>query len=330
MMAKPIRSSSAALAVAIAGALVLSACGGTTVSGEPTSPSAKPSTVGSATPSSSTPAPADPSTSPSDAGPSASRPPSSALKLVWGDEFDEPAGTPPNPEHWGYNRGDGTGESVAGWGNNELESYTDDPKNAATDGKGNLVITARAAPATLDCYYGPCKYTSARLLTQGKYELTYGRVEARIKVPAGTGLWPAFWMLGTNITSVSWPASGEIDVMENVGRQPNKLYGTLHGPGYSGSNGFGNTLDLPDPLAGDFHVFAVDWQQDRIVWTVDGQEYHRASPADVAPNEWAYNHAFFLLLNLAVGGNFGGPVAPDTKFPASMVVDYVRIYELGP
>ncbi len=250
--------------------------------------------------------------------------------LAWGDEFDEPAGSPPNPAHWGYALGDGTAESVAGWGNNELETYTDDPANAATDGNGNLVITARVADPGIDCYYGPCKYTSARLLTREKYELAYGRIEARVKVPSGTGLWPAFWMLGTNIGSVGWPDCGEIDVMENVGRQPNKLYGTLHGPGYSGSNGYGSTTDLPAPVADDFHVFAVDWQRDRIVWTVDGAEYHTASPADVAPNDWVYNHEFYLLLNLAVGGNFGGPVSPDTVFPASMLVDYVRVYQATP
>lgn len=252
------------------------------------------------------------------------------LVLVWGDEFDEPAGTPPNPEHWGYEHGDGSAESIAGWGNNELEFYTEHVENAATDGEGNLVIAALAAEPGLDCYYGLCRYTSARLLTRGLYELTYGRVEARIKVPSGVGLWPAFWMLGTNIGTVGWPDSGEIDVMENVGRQPNKLYGTLHGPGYSGSNGYGTTMDLPAPVADDFHVFAVDWQEDHIVWTVDGTEYHTATPADVAPNEWAYNHPFYLLLNLAVGGNFGGPVSADTEFPASMLVDYVRIYQVVP
>ncbi len=266
---------------------------------------------------------ASPLTSPAGSANSSADP---AWTLIWGDEFDEPAGSPPNPEHWGYARGDGTDESIAGWGNNELEFYTDAAENAATDGAGNLVITARAAEPGTTCYYGPCKYTSARLLTSGKFELTYGRVEARIKVPSGIGLWPAFWMLGTNIGDVGWPASGEIDVMENVGRQPNRLYGTLHGPGYSGSSGYGKTIDLPAPVADDFHVFAVDWLEDRIVWTVDGAEFHTATPADVAPNDWVYNHAFYLLLNLAVGGNFGGPVSPDTVFPASMVVDYVRVY----
>jgi beta-glucanase (GH16 family) len=196
----------------------------------------------------------------------------------------------------------------------------------AHDGEGNLVITARKADGTQRCYYGTCQYTSARLLTRGLFEVQYGRIEARIKVPAGVGLWPAFWALGTNIDQVGWPQSGEIDVMENVGRQPNTLYGTLHGPGYSGSNGFGSTIDLPAPLADTFHVFAIDWEPGRIVWTVDGTQYHEAAPDDVAPREWVYDHPFYLLLNLAVGGQFGGPVAEDTEFPASMVVDYVRVF----
>jgi beta-glucanase (GH16 family) len=305
----------------LAGTIALNACGGSTVTQSPDrsgGASGAPAASAGSTPS------ASPPTSPAGSASSSADP---GWTLVWSDEFDEPAGTPPDPKHWGYNRGDGTGESIAGWGNNELEYYRDNPENAATDGESHLVITARDAPPTLDCYYGPCKYTSARLLTQGKFELTYGRVEARLKVPPGAGLWPAFWMLGTNIGAVGWPASGEIDIMENVGRQPNKLYGTLHGPGYSGSNGFGRTIDLPAPLADHFHVFAIEWKKDAIRWTVDGAEFHTASPTDVAPNDWAYNHAFFLLLNLAVGGNFGGPVSPDTVFPASMLVDYVRVYE---
>jgi beta-glucanase (GH16 family) len=252
--------------------------------------------------------------------------PSTGPGPIWSDEFDAPAGAPPDPSRWTYALGDGTVGSIPGWGNNELEWYTDDPENVAHDGAGNLVITARHADGTQRCYYGTCQYTSARLLTRGLFEAQYGRIEARIKVPTGAGLWPAFWMLGTNIDQVGWPQSGEIDVMENVGRQPNRLYGTLHGPGYSGGNGYGSTVDLPEPLADEFHVFAVDWEPGHIVWTVDGTRYHEATPADVAPREWVYDHPFYLLLNLAVGGQFGGPVAEDTVFPASMIVDYVRVY----
>jgi beta-glucanase (GH16 family) len=137
-------------------------------------------------------------------------------------------------------------------------------------------------------------------------------------------------MLGTDIDSVGWPRSGEIDVMENVGRQPRLLYGTIHGPGYSGSQGYGGTLLMDRPLADDFHVYAIDWSPGRIVWTVDGTPYHEATPADVAPNDWVYDHPFFVLLNLAVGGQFGGAVSTTTAFPAEMVIDHVRVYQEAP
>jgi beta-glucanase (GH16 family) len=279
---------------------------------------------------------ADPSPSPGQPAPAASGAnatsvsPPPGMALVWADEFDDPAGTRPDPARWTYALGDGTADGVQGWGNEELEWYTDDASNAAQDGMGNLVITAREAPAGLTCYYGPCRYTSARLLTRGLYEVRYGRVEARIRVPAGAGLWPAFWMLGTDIDTVGWPRSGEIDVMENVGRQPRLLYGTLHGPGYSGSQGYGGTLLMDQPLADDFHVYAIDWSPGRISWTVDGIPYHEATPADVAPNDWVYDHPFFLLLNLAVGGQFGGAVSTTTPFPAEMVIDHVRVYQEAP
>ena len=252
------------------------------------------------------------------------------LQLAWSDEFDEPEGSPPNPVHWDFALGDGTANGIPGWGNNELETYTDRPVNAATDGDGNLVIRALAADGTEDCWNGPCQYTSARLLTTGKISVGFGRIEARILVREGAGMWPAFWLLGTNIDRVGWPDSGEIDIMENVGRQPNRLYGTIHGPGYSGSANFGRTIDLDEPVAAAFHVFAIDWAAGLIVWSLDGREYHRATPADVAPNDWPFDQEFFLLLNLAVGGNFGGPVAPTTTFPAELRIDYVRVYAANP
>jgi len=255
------------------------------------------------------------------ADPATSAPP--GMVLVWADEFDAPAGTPPDASRWTYDLGDGG----RGWGNEELQWYTDSSENVAHDGSGNLVITAREAEPGLSCWYGPCRYTSARLLTRGLFELTYGRVEARLKVPEGTGLWPAFWMLGADIGSVGWPASGEVDVMENVGRQPRLLYGTIHGPGYSGSQGFGRTLLMDEPLADDFHVFAVDWEPGRITWSVDGTTYHEATPDDVAPNAWVFDHPFFLLLNLAVGGHFGGALSTTTEFPASYLADHVRVYQ---
>jgi len=145
-------------------------------------------------------------------------------------------------------------------------------------------------------------------------------------VPRGAGLWPAFWALGTDIDSIPWPVCGEIDVMEHVGREPRRAYGALHGPGYSGDHGWSGTVDLAEDLADDFHVFAVDWQRDLIVWSLDGRPYHRATPLDLAPHPWVFDHPFYLLLNLAVGGTFGGPVGDDVEFPQGLHVDYVRVF----
>ncbi len=253
----------------------------------------------------------------------------SGWSLVWNDEFSDPEGTPPNPAHWGYELGDGTVNGIPGWGNDELQYYTDSTENAATDGKGNLVITAAEADGTLPCYYGSCEYTSARLISANKAEFAYGRIETRILVPQGAGLWPAFWSLGTDIGEVGWPQTGEIDIMEFVGREPFEVFGTIHGPGYSGGSSYGDTYTFRKPVYLTYHTFAVEWSPDEISWYVDGINYHNASPADVAPNEWVFNHPFYILLNVAVGGNFGGPVGDDTVFPQKMLVDYVRVYQ-GP
>lgn len=290
-------------------------------SGPATSPSATPSIAPSPS-ASSTATPA--ATSP---GPSASSSAKVIWKLAWSDEFNGAAGAPPDPKTWGHDLGDGTAAGIPGWGNNERETYTDSTANAATDGKGNLLITVRKADGTQTCYYGPCEYTSARLLTKDRYQIQYGRIEARIRVPGGVGLWPAFWMLGTDLGQVGWPRSGEIDVMEFVGRRPNEVLGTIHGPGYSGSSGFTKTLDLGKPVAAAFHTFAIDWRPGFIAWSVDGAVYLEARPADVAPNTWVFDKPFFMLLNVAVGGNLGGQVAQETVFPQSMAVDYIRLYE---
>jgi beta-glucanase (GH16 family) len=256
----------------------------------------------------------------------------SSWKLAWSDEFNGAAGAPPNPSVWGREVGDGVAIGNPGWGNDELQFYTDSSDNASTDGRGNLAITAKAADGVQQCYYGPCKYTSARLLTKQRFELAYGRVEARIKVPRGAGLWPAFWMLGSDIDQVPWPQTGEIDIMENVGRLPNEVFGTLHGPGYSGGQSYGDTYDFGRPMADSYHTYAVEWQPDKIAWFVDGIQYHQATPSDpfMQGKQWVYNHPFFMLLNVAVGGNFGGAVGPDTTFPQQMLVDYVRLYQAKP
>jgi beta-glucanase (GH16 family) len=251
--------------------------------------------------------------------------------LVWADEFDEPAGTPPDPANWRHEIGDGTVNGIPGWGNAELEYYTDSTDNAATDGLGNLVITAREADGSLQCYYGPCAYTSARLISWHRAEFAYGRIESRILLPDGDrGLWPAFWSLGTDIDLVGWPRSGEIDVVEYVSRRPYQVYGTIHGPGYEGGASFGDTfITYPERVADSWHTFAIEWQPDLIEWYVDGVLYHTATPADVASHDWVFNGPQFLIFNLAVGGHFGGPVSPDTTFPQSMAIDYVRVYQ-GP
>ena len=257
-----------------------------------------------------------------DAGPS-------SWKLVWSDEFNGAAGQPPNARNWTHEVGDGTAQGIPGWGNNELEYYTDSLDNAATDGNGNLAITARRSDGSLSCYYGPCEITSARLVSQHKADFAYGRIEARVKVPAGAGLWPAFWTLGSNIADVGWPQTGEIDIMEFVGREPNEVFGTIHGPGYSAGASFGGRRNLGVPVSDAFHTFSIEWQPNRIDWFVDGVLYHSATPANVAPNQWVFNHSFFLIMNMAVGGYFGGPLDPNVTFPKSMLVDYVRVYQ-GP
>jgi beta-glucanase (GH16 family) len=253
-------------------------------------------------------------------------------KLVWSDEFSSKAGTGPDASVWGREVGDGTVNGIPGWGNSELEYYTDGTNNVATDGSGNLNITAKKADGSLMCYYGPCEYTSARLLTKNRFEVAYGRVEARIKVPRGAGLWPAFWMLGTDIDQVNWPQTGEIDIMENVGRLPNQVFGTLHGPGYSGGQSYGGIYNLGKPVADDYHIFAVEWQPDKIVWFIDGIQYFAATPNDafLQGKQWVFNHPFFILMNVAVGGNFGGAVGADTTFPQTMSVDYVRLFQTKP
>jgi beta-glucanase (GH16 family) len=250
-------------------------------------------------------------------------------ELVWADEFDDPAGTAPDPARWGYEIGDGTVNGIPGWGNAELQYYTDSVDDVATDGRGNLVITAREGDGSLKCFYGPCRYRSARLVSAQRAEFAYGRIESRILMPDGAaGLWPAFWSLGTDIGRVGWPRSGEIDLVEYVSRSPFEVFGTIHGPGYSGAASFGDTfVTFPERISEAYRTFAVEWQPDRIEWFIDGVSYHTATPADVAPSDWVFNNPVFLVLNMAVGGYFGGPVSPDTTFPQSLTVDYVRVYQ---
>ena len=247
-------------------------------------------------------------------------------QLAWSEEFNEPAGTQPNPDIWTPEIGDGTNNGIPGWGNDELQYYTGDADNASTDGEGNMAITVREADGSLDCYYGTCRYTSARLITNTKVDFAYGRIETRMKVAEGSGLWPAFWTLGTDIAQVGWPRCGEIDIMEFVGREPNEVFGTIHGPGYSAGQSFGDDYFFEEPVYNDFHTFAIEWEVDEIRWYVDDILYHQATPADLSPREWVFNKENFLILNMAIGGNFGGPVDPDIQLPASTLVDYIRVF----
>lgn len=241
-----------------------------------------------------------------------------AWQLAWSDEFAQADGSSPDSSKWGYDIG------ASGWGNAELEYYTARTNNARIEG-GQLVIEARKET------YNGSDYTSARMLTKGKWSWTYGRIEARIKIPRGQGIWPAFWMLGVNIDSVGWPNCGEIDIMENIGNFNDRgtTHGTIHGPGYSGGGSIGGTYTLPGgaALADDFHIYAVEWTPNQFRWFLDTNLYFTATPASLPGGTvWVFTQPQFLLLNVAVGGYWPGYPDGTTVFPQQMRVDYVRVY----
>ena len=235
---------------------------------------------------------------------------SQGWNLTWSDEFD---GATIDPKNWKFDKGG------SGWGNVELEYYTDRPENARVE-NGMLVIEARQEK------YEGLNYTSARLNTRGLQEFTYGHIEARMKLPSGQGIWPAFWMLGSN---ASWPQGGEMDVMEYVGKTPDTVYQTVHGPGYSGNKGIGSHFVLTaDSLKNDFHVYAIEWAPNEIRWFLDGQEIFKVTPDQIpAGTQWVYDHPFFIILNLATGGSWPGFPDSTTVFPQQLLVDYVRVYQ---
>ena len=245
--------------------------------------------------------------------------------LVWGDDFNQAVGSTPSSANWTYDLGNN------GWGNNELENYTSDAANCsvvsdpdATDGKA-LAITAIKTSSG--------GYTSARIKTEGLFSTTYGLIEARMKLPVGQGIWPAFWMLGNNINTVGWPQCGELDIMENIGSIPNKIYGTAHGPGYSGSNGIQGVYTLASgQFSSAYHTFAIQWAPNKIQWLCDGTVYQTLTPDNIpSGTTWVYNDSpFFLILNLAVGGGWPGNPDSTTQFPQTLYVDYVHVYNLTP
>lgn len=237
---------------------------------------------------------------------------STEWKLVWSDEFDGPDGASIDSKKWNFDIGGGH------WGNAEAQCYTDRIDNVYQE-NGCLVIRA------IKEKYDGWEYTSGRITTKDKFEPKYGRIEARIKVPYGQGLWPAFWMLGNDINTNNWPNCGEIDIMENLGREPYRVHGAIHGPGYFGARGPTAFIDSQEKLSNDFHVFAIEWQPKEISWYFDGEKYFSQTPNDV--DTWVFDHPFFIILNVAVGGTWPGYPDETTVFPQKMLVDYVRVYQ---
>jgi len=249
-------------------------------------------------------------------------PPPGTWMPTWSDEFDGADGSRPDESRWTFDIGGG------GYGNQELETYTSRPDNVTIE-KGALVITARAEHFTGPDGI-PRDYTSARLKTEGRFGQTYGRFEARIQIPRGQGIWPAFWLLGANAGGVGWPACGEIDIMENIGREPNTVHGTFHGPGYSGGSGIGAAYQSADgkPFADGYHLYAVEWDPAEIRWYVDDHLYETRKPSDLpGGSRWVFDHDFFIIINVAVGGEWPGNPDSTSVFPQQMKVDYVRLYK---
>ncbi|MEJ5228508.1 MAG: family 16 glycosylhydrolase [Pseudothermotoga sp.] len=245
-------------------------------------------------------------------------------KLIWHQEFDD---TMIDRTVWNFEIGNGHVKGIPGWGNAELQYYT--YKNAFIE-NGCLVIEAKKEKVSDQ--FGRYDYTSARVTTEGKFEIKYGKIEIRAKLPSGKGIWPALWMLGNDVGKVGWPTCGEIDIMEMLGHDTRTVYGTAHGPGYSGGNSIGIAYKLPENIADfseDFHIFSVEWDEDEIEWYVDGKLYHVLSKDELEELglNWAFNHPFFLILNVAVGGYWPGYPDETTQFPQRMLTDYIRIYE---
>lgn len=250
---------------------------------------------------------------------SAQEPTPLAKKYLWQIEFNGKKGQAPSSKWFKFNIGGN------GWGNSEEQYYVNSRKTSATDGNGNMVFTATRisydSPSS-DKYF-PNKFKSARIYTKGKVSFKYGRMEARIKLPAGVGTWPAFWMLGTDSSENIWPDCGEIDIMEAKGSLPNTTFGTVHGPGYFGGGGISGGTTLQTPLSEGFHVYAIEWKPNSIEWYIDDILYHSITKDQIAPNEWVFNKRFFLILNLAMGGLFTGDIDPELE-EAKMSIDWIR------
>ena len=239
-------------------------------------------------------------------------------ELVLQDEFDTDGTL--NTAIWSYDIGNGEGTIAgAGWGNNELQYYTDRTENSTIE-NGVLIISAKK-----ESFEGS-NYTSARIVTKG--EQTFGRFEARIRLPYGQGVWPAFWLLGADCgPAVVWPECGEIDIMEYRGQEPTTIHGSVHGNGFSGGEAITKSYSLEnDRFDTGFHVFGIEWAPEYINYYVDDVLYNQITPADV-PGEWVFDHPFKIIINLAIGGSFVGSPNSETVFPQTMLIDYVRVYK---
>lgn len=253
----------------------------------------------------------------------------SGWQLVWSEEFDGPE---IDRSVWNFDIGNGHAAGIPGWGNAELQYYTDDPTNAYIQ-DGKLVIKAEKEQRT--DRFGTYYYTSARLNTRGKVTVRYGRIEVRARLPEGRGIWPAIWLLGADIGEKGWPACGEIDIMELVGHKPDTIHGTVHGP-LSGGPGISASYTLPGgrKFSEEFHVFGIEWSEGVIRFFVDETVYQELRrdrmPASYAEREWVYDHDYFFIVNLAVGGRWPGYPDETTTFPQVMEIDYIRVYQKQP
>lgn len=247
--------------------------------------------------------------------------PSPPARLIWHSEFSGPAGAAPDPGQWEEDSGDWTSHD------GELEYYVSGSRAVRLNGAGDLAITAERKPFVSRAGQ-TWEYTSGRIDTYTHFTAKYGRIEARIKMPAGIGLWPAFWALSDNVYKVGWPTAGEIDMVEYLGSSPDRLYSAVHGPG--GANGQGlqsvNSRATRSPLSSAFHTYGMEWSGSKIIFTFDGKPYAEDTRQRFGARSWVFDKPFFLILNLAVGGNWGGPPGATTPFPATMLIDWVRVY----
>ncbi|MFW6364040.1 MAG: glycoside hydrolase family 16 protein, partial [Spirochaeta sp.] len=251
----------------------------------------------------------------------------SYLNREWTLEFeDDFSGDAVDTETWSFEIGNGHSHGIPGWGNAELQYYTDEEQNAFIR-DNHLVI--RALEDVREDEFGTYSYTSARMISQDSVSVQYGRIDVRARLPHGQGIWPAVWMLGANLPEVGWPASGEIDIMEYLGHQTDRVHGTIHGPGYSGGGGIGDTYISDGEFSQDFHTFSLIWDEDIIIWLVDDEPFHVVTAEHVRRfynADWVFNQEFFFILNMAVGGHWPGNPDDTTSFPQEMEIDYIRVY----